>query len=89
MLLRELEIAREMSLASAAASERVVAIHEDTLRAIMSGDPELIEIAMDEHLRYLEDIWEEETGTARLRKVPSFLLPHTGRDGAGAPPAPA
>lgn len=78
-LLRELEIARDMSMAGPFGPERVISIHERTLKAIMSGDPDAIDAAMDEHLSFLEGIWEEETGVVRLRRVPEFLLPHGER----------
>jgi hypothetical protein len=55
--------------------EWAIQIHERTLQAIMSRDPDQIEAAMDEHLTFLERIWEEESGRARLRKIPDFLLP--------------
>ncbi|MFN2629642.1 MAG: FadR/GntR family transcriptional regulator [Gaiellaceae bacterium] len=74
LLLQRLEIARDMTPRGPDDPALEVAIHEQTLRAIMSGDPEQIETAMDEHLSYLERIWEDETGRVRLRRVPEFLL---------------
>ena len=74
VLLQRLEIARDMTPRAPHDAELEVAIHERTLRAIVSGDLERIEDAMDEHLSYLERIWEEETGRVRLRTVPDFLL---------------
>jgi DNA-binding FadR family transcriptional regulator len=74
-LLRRLEIARDMALRGHRDPERAVEIHERTLRAIMSRDHEQIETAMDEHMSYLEDIWERESGRSRLREIPPFLLP--------------
>jgi DNA-binding FadR family transcriptional regulator len=82
LLLSRLEIARDMTPRAPHDPDQEVAIHEQTLQAIMSGDPERIEAAMDDHLSYLERIWEEETGRVRLRRVPDFLLPHA-RDGVG------
>jgi GntR family transcriptional repressor for pyruvate dehydrogenase complex len=74
VLLERLEIARDMTPRAPHDAAVEVAIHERTLLAIMSGDSDRIEEAMDEHLSYLERIWEEETGRVRLRKVPDFLL---------------
>jgi hypothetical protein len=74
-LLRRLEVARDMALRGHGDPERAVEIHERTLRAIMSRDYEEIEVAMNQHMSYLEDIWERESGRARLREIPPFLLP--------------
>ena len=74
VLLERLEIARDMTPREPDDAALEVAIHERTLQAIMSGDGDTIEAAMDEHLSYLERIWEEETGRVRLRKIPDFLL---------------
>jgi GntR family transcriptional regulator, transcriptional repressor for pyruvate dehydrogenase complex len=83
-LLRRLEIARDMAIRGPHEPESAIAIHEHTLQAIMGGDPETIEAAMDEHLSFLEHIWEEESGRARLRKIPDFLLPRAERESATA-----
>lgn len=73
-LLRELEIARDMALHDAhGESELAIEIHERTLRAAKRGDEAEIEAAMDEHMSFLERIWEEESGRQRLRRAPSFL----------------
>lgn len=85
-LLRRLEIARDMAIRGPHEPESAIAIHERTLQAIMSGDPEAIEAAMDEHLSFLERIWEKESGRARLRKIPEFLLPRAEREHAKAAP---
>jgi hypothetical protein len=54
-----------------------------TYEAIRSGDAELIDTVMDEHLYWLESFWERETGRPRLRRTPEFLLPKVVRgDGA-------
>lgn len=79
VLLRRLEIARDMAVRGDHDSEWAIAIHERTLAAIMSGDHDGIEAAMDEHMSYLEKIWEKESGRARLRQVPDFLLPNGAR----------
>jgi DNA-binding FadR family transcriptional regulator len=78
-LLGRLEIARDMAIREPYEPDHAIGIHERTLAAIKSGDPEQIDRAMDEHLSFLEKIWEEESGRARLRKVPDFLLPHAER----------
>jgi DNA-binding FadR family transcriptional regulator len=91
-LLRQLEIARDMSMRGPREPGIAIAIHEDTLEAIISGDPTRVEEAMDRHLSYLEAIWEQETGRLRLRKIPEFLLGRqeftlpslASTDGAGA-----
>jgi hypothetical protein len=59
-----------------------ISIHERTLEAMMARDSEQIEIVMDEHLGYFERFWEEESGRARLRQIPDFLLPHSDRGGS-------
>jgi DNA-binding FadR family transcriptional regulator len=73
-LLRQLEIARDMSMRGPREPGIAIAIHEGTLAAVMSGDPKRVEDAMDRHLSYLEGIWEQETGRLRLRRIPEFLL---------------
>ncbi len=78
-LLKQLEIARDMALHDELESQHAVAIHERTLEAILSGDPERVEIAMDEHMGFLERIWEQESGRSRLRRTPDFLLPYAER----------
>lgn len=77
-LLRQLEIARDMSMRGRRDSDTAIAIHEDTLESIMSGDPERVAVSMDRHLQYLEEIWEQETGRLQIRKVPEFLRPYAG-----------
>jgi DNA-binding FadR family transcriptional regulator len=73
LLLRHVEIARDMALRSSTEPDLIVATHERTLAAIVGGDADEIEAAMDEHLGYLERIWEEESGRPRLRRPPAFL----------------
>jgi GntR family transcriptional repressor for pyruvate dehydrogenase complex len=74
LLLRHVEIARDMALRTPLEPELIVATHERTLAAIASGEADEIEAAMDEHLGYLERIWEEESGRPRLRRPPAFLV---------------
>jgi GntR family transcriptional regulator, transcriptional repressor for pyruvate dehydrogenase complex len=78
-LLRQLEIARDMLIRDPYEPEQAIELHERTLAAIKSRDPDRIDEAVDEHLAYLEDVWELETGQARLPRVPDFLLPHSER----------
>ena len=81
-LLERLEIARDMALRGGTYEpQSAIGIHERTLKAIMSGKPEAIDLALDEHLGFLERLWEEESGRARLRRIPEFLLPHVERPG--------
>ena len=78
-LLRELGAARHIALAGPHDPDWAVSVHESTLEAIMARDPVRIDAVMDEHLRYLENYWEEESGRAGLRQVPDFMLPHASR----------
>ncbi|MEO8450330.1 MAG: FCD domain-containing protein [Gemmatimonadota bacterium] len=78
-LLKQLEIARDMAFRPRDESELAIAIHERTLKAIKLGDEDDIDGAMDEHMRFLERIWEEESGRRRLRTAPSFLAPPPAR----------
>lgn len=78
-LLQQLEIARDMAIRDPHYPEHAIPIHERTLAAIKSGDPDWIDQAMDEHLSFLEKVWEEESGRARLRRPPDFLLPVSER----------
>jgi GntR family transcriptional regulator, transcriptional repressor for pyruvate dehydrogenase complex len=83
-LLRQLEIARRRMLQGDEDAELTLEIHERTLAAIVSGDPATIEQVMDEHLSWLEERWEKETGRLRLRKTPEFLLPFGERSASRA-----
>src|SRR5262245_38580418 len=78
-LLRQLEIARRRMLQAEGDAARTLDIHERTLAAIISGDPVAIERIMDEHLGWLEERWQQETGRLRLRRTPDFLLPFSER----------
>lgn len=78
-LLGQLEIARDMALRDEFEPGLTVAIHERTLAAILSGDPDAVDVAMDEHMSFLETLWEHDTGRARLRRAPAFLLPYAER----------
>ncbi len=75
LLLRDVEIARDMALRGPFEADAIVDTHSETLAAIESGDGGRIERAMDEHLSYLERLWEAESGRPRLRRPPAFLVP--------------
>jgi DNA-binding FadR family transcriptional regulator len=75
ILLRRLEIARDMALHQAPIPDWVVDIHVRTLAAIRSADHARIEIVMDEHLAAMERHWEQETERVLLPQVPDFLRP--------------
>jgi GntR family transcriptional repressor for pyruvate dehydrogenase complex len=66
-LLRKLAIAWDIGKRLPNDDEAGIALHDDTLRALMSRDPEEIDRAMDIHLSLLEHLWESETGRPRLR----------------------
>ncbi|MHB1345245.1 MAG: FadR/GntR family transcriptional regulator [Thermoleophilia bacterium] len=78
-LFKRLELVRDMAMHAPDEAGRAIDIHERTLAAICGGDPDAIDEAMDEHLAYLERLWELETNRARLRRVPDFLLPRSAR----------
>jgi GntR family transcriptional repressor for pyruvate dehydrogenase complex len=73
-LLRRVEVARDSAIRVPHEPDRAIELHERTLAAIKTGDPELIDEAMDEHLSFLEKIWEDETGRTRVRRTPDFLV---------------
>lgn len=73
-LLRELEIARDMTLHEPLTPTWSVEIHVRTLEAIRRHDSDLIDVVMDEHLAKLEQTYEREGGRT-LRPTPAFLLP--------------
>ena len=79
-LLRELEIARDMTLHEPLAPGWSVEVHERTLAAIRGGDLDEIEAVMDEHLGGLESTWERES---TVRPVPAFLRPRRTGPPAG------
>lgn len=81
LLFERLQVVMDMAHRTTPDRGRAVEIHEDTLAALISGDPARVETAMDEHMAYLERIAEDVYGRKRIREVPSFL-----RGGADAPP---
>ncbi len=74
---RDLEIARDMAMHRETVPDWSIDIHVRTLAAIRSGDLEVVDEVMDEHLAQLERTWEQETGTALVRPVPGFLVRRT------------
>lgn len=74
-LFKRLEVVRDMAMHAPGEADLAIDIHERTLAAICSGVPEAIEAAMDEHLAYLEDLWEDEASRARLRRIPGSPPP--------------
>jgi GntR family transcriptional regulator, transcriptional repressor for pyruvate dehydrogenase complex len=74
-LLLRLAVARSSLLRSPHDAKTLANIHETTLRAVAGGDPNAVERAMNEHLGWLERVWERESGRPRMRGVPEFLLP--------------
>jgi GntR family transcriptional repressor for pyruvate dehydrogenase complex len=60
ILFRQLEIARDMAMHVPLIPEWTIGIHERTLAALRSGEPEEVEAVMDEHLGQLERTYEGE-----------------------------
>jgi DNA-binding GntR family transcriptional regulator len=60
LLFRQLEIARDMAMHVPLVPEWTIGIHERTLAALRSGDPDEVEGVMDEHLGQLERTYEGE-----------------------------
>jgi GntR family transcriptional regulator, transcriptional repressor for pyruvate dehydrogenase complex len=83
MLLRRLDIARDMTMHQAPIHEWIVDIHVRTLGAIRSADHDRIERVMDEHLAAMERHWEQETERVLVPQLPDFLLPVAQRSRAG------
>jgi GntR family transcriptional repressor for pyruvate dehydrogenase complex len=75
MLLRRLEIARDLALHERPIATWVIEVHQRTLAAIRSADHERIEEVMDEHLAAMEHAWERATDRALVRPTPDFLRP--------------
>jgi DNA-binding FadR family transcriptional regulator len=61
VLFRRLEIVRNVTMYASEETARVIMMHERTLAAICSGDPEKIEAVMDEHLGFSETLWDQAT----------------------------
>jgi DNA-binding FadR family transcriptional regulator len=73
-LLRRLGLAQELALRSPWEPDWAIDVHEQTIAALVSGDPIQIEAVMDRHLGYLESIWDEEM-RARGSRIPVQLSP--------------
>jgi DNA-binding FadR family transcriptional regulator len=50
-------------------------LHEATLAAVMGGNLDEIDAVMDDHFAHLERLCEITYGRARIRTIPSFLIP--------------
>jgi GntR family transcriptional repressor for pyruvate dehydrogenase complex len=74
-ILAKIEVAREMALSGPADPELAVDVHEQTLAALRSRDPEQVEAAMDEHLAFLERRWVAQGGRLRLAQLRDTVLP--------------
>lgn len=75
LLFRQLEIVRDMALrGDADEAEWSIEIHEQTRSAIMSRDLQSVAKVMNEHLSYLERLWERESGTGLVTSLPDFLV---------------
>jgi DNA-binding FadR family transcriptional regulator len=66
MVFRELEIARDMVMHEPLVPEWTIAIHEETLAAVATGDPDSVDDVMDRHLGRIEATWREEAGQPSL-----------------------
>jgi DNA-binding FadR family transcriptional regulator len=84
-LLRKLAIAWDIGKRLPHDDEAGIAMHEQTLEALMSRDADAIDEAMDAHLGLLEHLWEHETGRPRLRHHPG-KSPSAPRDDVGRRP---
>jgi DNA-binding FadR family transcriptional regulator len=62
MLIRELEIARDMAMHEPLVPEWTIAIHEETLAAVRGGDLPTVDEVMSRHLGRLESTWHAEAG---------------------------
>ena len=58
--------------------------HEETLQAVMRGQPAEVEEVMDRHLAWFECSCEAFLGRARIREMPRFLV-GSSREAAGTP----
>ena len=59
-----------------------IALHEETLEAVMRGRADDVVKVMDRHLSWLERRCEAELGRARIPEIPQFLL-GDGSEGEG------
>jgi len=75
-LFDQLETSLDMGLRTRADRTNALAIHERTLAAVMRGDPDEVDVAMNEHMSHPEGIAEDAFGRKRIRQVPTFLSNH-------------
>jgi len=81
LLQRDLELVRDMANRDPFDHRWTITIHRATLEAIRVGDPQRIDEVMDEHLSFLERVWEDQTGL-RLRSAQlASLVPGSGTSG--------
>lgn len=73
-LLHRLELTRQVPVEPGEV-ERTLAVHERTFEAVRRRDPKAIDIAMDEHLRIMEDTWRAASGRTLPRGALDFLHP--------------
>jgi DNA-binding FadR family transcriptional regulator len=73
-IIRDVEIARDMTMHVPLVADWTIDMHEKTLAAIKAGDLGRIDRVMDEHLGRMEETWEAETGRRLIRPSPSFLF---------------
>lgn len=69
-ILRRLTVVRDMTPRRPGDREREIGIHERTLAALRTRDAAQVDAAMDEHMSYLEELWELETGRSLPRRTP-------------------
>jgi len=72
-ILTQLSMPLDMSMRTGTDKDNAIAIHERTLAALIRGDMAEVDVAMDEHMSYLENICEDVFGRRRVREVPAFL----------------
>jgi DNA-binding FadR family transcriptional regulator len=80
-LFRALATAFDMALRTAPDKADAIVLNRETLDAVVSGNLDSVEEAMDRHMAYLERIVEESVGRKRIRDVPPFLMPRTAGSG--------
>jgi DNA-binding FadR family transcriptional regulator len=73
-LFRTMSTAFDMALRTAPDKEDAIVLNRETLEAVSSGDLREVDLAMDRHMAYLENIAEETFGRKRIRDVPPFLV---------------
>lgn len=74
LVLGKLEMVMDMALFGHE-PEWTIDIHQRTLDAVRSGDLDLVDRVMDDHLAHLERLWSEETRLVQAQRMPAFLFP--------------